>query len=119
VEKHLQLFSLTRLEWHVLCAVFGEGTVRPSQIADYVGANRTQISRALRVLETKGLLTRGLGRDDRRSTEIILTEHGKEKIRTVLPGWRKANLHFHAKLGDEDLDELLRLLCKLTNNEVG
>lgn len=117
VEGHLRQFGLTRVGWCVLLAVAEEGKKNPSDIADFVGIDRTATSRALRVLETEGLIGREMGRDDRRTTEVKLTELGEEQFRTVLPECRQANQHFHDKLTDDELFTLHRLLNKLTENE--
>ncbi|MBF9061157.1 winged helix DNA-binding protein [Rhodobacterales bacterium HKCCSP123] len=117
VENNLRRFGLTRVGWCVLLAVAEEGKKNPSDIADFVGIDRTATSRALRVLETEGLIGREMGRDDRRTTEVRLTDAGEEQFRAVLPICRDANTHFHDKLTDEELMTLRRLLTKLTENE--
>lgn len=117
VENNLRSFGLTRVGWCVLLAVAEEGKKNPSDIAEFVGIDRTATSRALRVLENEGLIGREMGRDDRRTTEVKLTPKGDELFRTVLPACRDANNHFHAKLSDDELETLRVLLAKLTEGE--
>ena len=117
VENHLRRFGLTRVGWCVLLAVAEEGKKNPSDIADFVGIDRTATSRALRVLENDGLIAREMGRNDRRTTEVRLTEAGEEQFRAILPACRDANMHFHAKLTEDELVTLRRLLSKLTEGE--
>jgi DNA-binding MarR family transcriptional regulator len=118
VENNLRSFGLTRVGWCVLLAVAEEGKKNPSDIANFVGIDRTATSRALRVLESEGLIMREMGRDDRRTTEVKLTELGEAQFRTALPACRDANLHFQQKLTVDELDTLRRLLTKLTENEM-
>ena len=117
VENHLRRFGLTRVGWCVLLAVAEEGKKNPSDIADFVGIDRTATSRALRVLENEGLIAREMGRDDRRTTEVKLTEAGQAQFNAMLPACRDANMHFHEKLTEDELATLRRLLTKLTEGE--
>jgi DNA-binding MarR family transcriptional regulator len=117
VEVHLRRFGLTRVGWCVLLAVAEEGKKNPSDIADFVGIDRTATSRALRVLENEGLIAREMGRDDRRTTEVRLTEMGEAQFRAALPACREAISHFHDKLTTEELMTLRRLLTLLASDE--
>lgn len=118
VEGELRRFGLTRVEWCVLLAVGEEGIKNPSEIADFVGIDRTATSRALRELENAGLIDRAMGRDDRRTTEVRLTEHGQAQFRAALPICQVAADHFHAKLSASELLTLKALLAKLTAGEL-
>lgn len=117
VEGQLRQFGLTRVGWCVLLAVAEEGKKNPSDIADFVGIDRTATSRALRVLETEGLIAREMGRDDRRTTEVRLTDLGEAQFRAALPTCLEATTYFHGKLDAEELITLRRLLAKLTAGE--
>jgi DNA-binding MarR family transcriptional regulator len=117
VEGQLRHFGLTRVGWCVLLAVAEEGKKHPSDIADFVGIDRTATSRTLRALEADGLIAREMGRDDRRTTEVRMTEMGESQFRAALPTCREATEHFHAKLSPEELLTLRRLLTKLTADE--
>ena len=118
VEGNLRRFGMTRVEWCVLVAVAEEGKRNPSDIANFVGIDRTATSRALRQLEANGLIARKMGRDDRRTTEVELTAKGTERFNAALPMCRDAAQHFHAKLSDDELDMLRALLSKLTADEL-
>lgn len=116
VEVHLRRFGLTRVGWCVLLAVAEEGKKNPSDIADFVGIDRTATSRALRVLENDGLVAREMGRDDRRTTEVRLTKAGEAQFRAALPACREAIAHFHDKLTTEELIMLRSLLGRLAED---
>lgn len=118
VEGDLRRFGLTRVEWCVMVAVAEEGKKNPSEIADFVGIDRTATSRALRQLENNGLIDRAMGRDDRRTTEVRLTEHGEAQFRAALPICSEAAHHFHGKLTLEELRVLKQLLNKLSLDEI-
>ena len=117
VEEDLRRFGLTRVCWCVLVAVAEEGKKNPSDIASFVGIDRTATSRALRQLENDGLIDREMGREDRRTTEVKLTELGMSQFNAALPICREASFHFHSKLSLAELETLKALLVRLTENE--
>ncbi|BDW84560.1 MULTISPECIES: MarR family winged helix-turn-helix transcriptional regulator [Roseicyclus] len=118
VEDDLRRFGLTRVGWCVLVAVAEEGKKNPSDIANFVGIDRTATSRALRQLESDGLILREMGRDDRRTTEVRMTELGQAQFIAALPFCRAASIHFHSKLSEPELETLKGLLAKLTADEL-
>lgn len=118
VEDDLRRFGLTRIGWCVLVAVVEEGKKNPSDIANFVGIDRTATSRALRQLESDGLIMREMGRDDRRTTEVNLTELGQSRFDAALPICRAASIHFQNKLTMAELDALKVILAKLSANEL-
>jgi DNA-binding MarR family transcriptional regulator len=118
VEEDLRRFKMTRVGWCVLVAVAEEGIKNPSDIANFVGIDRTATSRALRQLESDGLILREMGRDDRRTTEVRLTELGQSQFDAALPICRAASVHFNHKLTSAELETLKALLAKLAADEL-
>ncbi len=117
VEDGLKQFGLTRIGWCILLAVGEEDLKNPSDIANFVGIDRTATSRALRALEADGLVARRIGATDRRTTEVTLTAAGQARIVDAIPICQENMEHFHAKLTLEEADELKRLLCKIREGE--
>jgi DNA-binding MarR family transcriptional regulator len=77
LDEGLRRLGLTRVSWCVLLAVGVEGLGRPSDIARFVGIDRTATSRALRQMEAAGLVTRASGAKDRRTTQVTCTPKGR------------------------------------------
>ena len=117
VEDALRKFGLTRVGWCILLAVAEEGLMNPSDIAAFVGIDRTATSRALRALENEGLITRAIGRADRRMTEVTLTSTGYDRMIQAVPICSENMSHFNNKLTDGERLELKRLLMKLCEGE--
>ncbi|MGP1358382.1 MarR family winged helix-turn-helix transcriptional regulator [Roseicyclus sp.] len=117
VEGSLRDHGLTRVGWCVLLAVHEEGLKNPSEIAHFIGIDRTATSRALRQLETEGLIGREMGRQDRRTTEVTLTEEGVTRLNAVMPRCVENIAHFNEKLTDQEALELRRLLTLLAEGE--
>lgn len=117
VEEGLRTFGLTRIGWCILLAVAEEGLKNPSDIASFVGIDRTATSRALRALEAEGLITRAIGREDRRMTEVTMTDAGYDRMIQAVPVCSENMDHFNAKLTPAEQAELKRLLSKLSDGE--
>jgi DNA-binding MarR family transcriptional regulator len=100
-----------------LLAVAEEGLQNPSDIAKFVGIDRTATSRALRQLEDDGLIGRAIGRKDRRMTVVSLTQKGFDRLIAAVPTCQENMSHFNAKLTEVEQRELRRLMTKLRDGE--
>ena len=113
LDEHLRTLGLTRTIWCILLAVGNEGLSQPSDIAGFVGIDRTATSRALRQMEAQGLLARKRGTDDRRTRRVELTGTGRDRVspRHAVRARQRAQLS--AALTAAEEAELKRLLAKL------
>lgn len=113
LDDALKTLGLTRTTWCILLAVGNEGLSQPSDIAGFVGIDRTATSRALRQMETDGLLARSSGTEDRRTRRVELTATGCAAITAATP-FARANAAIMAEqLAPGEQETLLRLLAKL------
>jgi MarR family transcriptional regulator, transcriptional regulator for hemolysin len=113
LDEALKTLNLTRTTWCVLLAVGNEGLSQPSDIAAFVGIDRTATSRALRQMEAEGLLARSSGTEDRRTRRVELTARGCAAIRAATP-FARANAAIMAEqLAPGEQETLIRLLAKL------
>ncbi|MEM7723830.1 MAG: MarR family transcriptional regulator [Pseudomonadota bacterium] len=110
VDEGLKRHGLTRIGWCILLAVEDEGKTNPSDIADFVGIDRTATSRALKHLEASGLIQRTMGREDRRMTHVALTETGRRHLRASVPLCIEALAQSNSRMSETELAELKRLL---------
>ncbi|MBY6089101.1 MarR family winged helix-turn-helix transcriptional regulator [Pseudooceanicola sp. 502str34] len=113
----LRTIGLTRLTWCLLLGVANEGLTQPSDLADFVGIDRTATSRALRQLEGKGLLARDTGEADRRTRQVRLTDEGRAAVVQGTPFARQNAEVMSECLTEEEEAELKRLLERLTRAE--
>ena len=119
VEDGLRQHGLTRIGWRILLAVQEERLRKPSDIAHAVGIDRTATSRALRQLEVDGLIAREMGREDRRTTEVSLTDAGRDVLTQATPMCRAALAHLEQNFTKAELAELKRLLQRLNKDPNG
>lgn len=117
LEERLRILGLSRLSWCILLAVGEEQMKSPSDIAGFIGIDRTAMSRALKSLEADKLLVRSESRDDRRRTCVTLTATGSALLsRAIIQAQENAG-HFTAKLSEEEQGQLSELLTKLRAGE--
>ena len=117
LEAGLKRLGLTRTTWCALLAVGVEGLAQPSEIAEFIGIDRTATSRALRQMEADGMIARVGGETDRRTTTVSLTEKGRQLLARGTPFAEANNAKMAAKLDPDEEAELRRLLSQLTEGE--
>lgn len=117
IESHLTELGLTRLMWCVLLAIEEEGLTQPSEIAEFIGINRTAASRTLRQMHERKLINRLPGRDDGRSILVTATEKGKQALEAALPKARIVAQEIRSKLTEEELAIFEELLDKMLAGE--
>ncbi|MDR0281630.1 MAG: MarR family winged helix-turn-helix transcriptional regulator [Paucimonas sp.] len=83
-----------------------------SILADAMGLDRSTLGRNLKVLEADGLVALAEG-DDLRNRVVLLTAEGAERVRIAAPAWERAQESLVETLGEEQRDELVRLLKQL------
>lgn len=113
LDEQLKTLGLTRTTWCVLLAAGNEGLSQPSDIAAFVGIDRTATSRALRQMEADGLLARSSGIKDRRTRRVELTAKGRDHIARATPFARRNAEIMALALAPGEQAELMRLLAKL------
>lgn len=116
-EDQLKTLGLTRITWCILLAVEVEALVNPSEIAAFVGIDRTATSRALRQMEDAGIVKRGAGKSDGRTTTVALTGKGRELHHRATPMARDNAQHWQSKLTETESRELFRLMQKIRHGE--
>lgn len=110
LEEKLRTVGLNRTTWCILLAVANEGLAQPSDIAGFVGIDRTATSRALRGMESDGLLARHSGKEDKRTRRIVLTEKGRDAVAQASPFARENGRLLAELLETTELSELKRML---------
>lgn len=112
-EERIAKVGLTRLYWCVLLAVGEEGLQNPSDIASFIGVDRTTVSRCLRGMEGKGLIERACGTGDRRTREVRLTDAGEDALTASIPQAVENANDFASVLSEEEQDHLMHILEKI------
>jgi DNA-binding MarR family transcriptional regulator len=117
LEDGLKAIAVSRLQWCILVAIGINSQRRPSDIAQFLGIDRTATSRALRGMEADGLVARTPDTRDRRKTDVALTDQGREKLAQALPIASENTAYFGEKLTTHEAEVLQKLLIKLRRGE--
>jgi DNA-binding MarR family transcriptional regulator len=93
---------------------FERTTLQP--LADFMGMDRTTLTRNLALLERDGLVTVARGEQDRREQWITLSPAGCEAVKKAMPFWRTAQSAAMATLGESEAKRLLDELRQVSEN---
>ena len=116
-EKRLSQLGLSRVKWCVLLAAGQERLSAPSEIANFIGIDRTATSRALRALEDQKMIERSGGGSDGRKRAVKITADGATHLARA-NGFARENADFFSrKLSWYERDALKTIIKKLMSGE--
>lgn len=113
IDEQLANFGLSRPRLHVLAFLNRAGNeVRMTDIGQWLGVNKANVTRLVDGLERDGLVVRTASVLDRRTILVTITPSGRKRLDTALPHHLE---HLSALLGDLSHDEkamLIHLLAR-------
>jgi DNA-binding MarR family transcriptional regulator len=112
-DDFLRSVGLRATQLAVLVAVGNEDVTSITELAKFMGMDRSTLTRNLAPLEREGLIRIG-NEGWRRSRTVEITQKGRSRLREALPFWEKAQKTMRQKLGSRrwpvimaDLDDLI------------
>lgn len=105
--------GVTEQQWRVLRVLDERGPLDPTEIADRSCLLMPSLTRILKTLAAKGLITRAAHPTDRRRQIITITDAGRQLIRDNLHEAQRLNAWLLQSFGQDKLDRLLDLLNEL------
>lgn len=118
VEEDLKRADLPPLVWYdVLLELVREpsGRLRHRDLHQRMLLTKYNLSRLLDRMAAAGLIGREPVDDDARGEYVCVTTLGREAQRRMWPVYRRAIAkHFSGRLSSDDIDDLLRILTKLS-----
>ena len=112
-DRELSKVGLKATQFTLLASLLGAGAVSIGTLADWLGMERTTLTRNLRPLQKQGLVDVRVDAEDRRSRDIALTAKGRELLAAALPHWEKAQRETLGRLGPEGWQQLSAQLHRL------
>jgi len=94
-EEALRPVGLKATQFSVLAALAQMGTSTVTPLADFLGVERTTLTRSTRLLEERGLLT-SVATEDQRERGLKVTPSGMELLAAALPLWRRVQVELTA-----------------------
>lgn len=112
-EAHLdpQIVDLTATEINVMRYVDRNPGVSPAAVAAATGLQRSNLSRAVRELEAKGMMQRTCSESDGRSAQLHSTKRAAENLKRLRANWSRLLTSAGADHGN--LERALSLLTEL------
>ena len=100
----------------ILEALWTEGTLTQSELADRLGIRNATVTVALKSMERECLIERARDRDDRRVIHVRTAEKCKELRPRVYEVWRRLDAQTVAGLNSNEQITLRRLLRKVRSS---
>jgi DNA-binding MarR family transcriptional regulator len=111
-DEALRPVNLRVTQFTLLVAVSYETPASITALADWLGMERTTLTRNLQILQHKGLVDVGRGGTGR-GNRITLTPAGREMLARAYPLWEQAQAHIAEKLGAEGRRQAQQVLGDL------
>ena len=102
--------GLTGPQFATLAFLHRDGSLSVGRLAELLDADQTTVTRNLRLMEQRGLVTQEVAPEDRRRRVISVTAEGRRVFRATLPNWQKAQAELARRLGDDRTAKLNRQL---------
>jgi DNA-binding MarR family transcriptional regulator len=102
LDRALAPSGLTADEYGAYSVLVREGSLTPSQLAEWMAAPATTVSSYLKRFEARGHVRREPNADDRRSSRVRLTAEGRRAHRSAAARFRPALAAVVTALGDDE-----------------
>lgn len=111
-------FGITVAEWRILVNLAYSDSQTVRDIQQRVHLDKAKVSRAVVLLEDKGLLTKEIDDTDRRLLHLELTDQGRDMVRQLVPLANDFQKQIAAKLNGDIADiqtQLSHLMKELSD----
>lgn len=113
-DDRLRDAGITTPQFTLLVALETLGSSSVGELSEYLTMDRTTATRNLDRLEERGLVDSAPGEEDARRRMVDLTGEGRDVLRDAYPDWKGAQASVVGELGEEDFEELLTLVNRIT-----
>jgi len=107
--------GLSSAAFYVAAIVWLAGPLESSKVATIAGMSRSAVSALTNTLVRDDWIARDHSTTDARSVRLSLTEEGRRRIQDVFHAVNGREQMWAARLGQDEIHELTRLLAKLIN----
>jgi DNA-binding MarR family transcriptional regulator len=112
--RYKRLAGLSSVEFGLVASLGRRPPMSVVRLAEAVGMDKGQISRALAGLVARKLVLRAVNPRDNREVLVSLTPAGLAAHETIVAGALERNVRLLAEFGDDDVAMLLRHIDRLT-----
>ena len=110
---YVDRFGISIAEWRILVTLAEYGELQSKAIAGHTGMDKVRVSRAVALLEGKGMLTRRPCDRDSRAALLALNGEGRDMYQRIVPqalAWEQALLQ---PLSAEEQAKLFEMIERL------
>jgi len=119
-DNYLRPYGIRVTQGNILGILHFKGESSITELAEFLFMDRTTLTRNIKPLHRKGLLSVNSG-SDKRTKILTITDKGSELIQKVFPHWKEANQHFIKGMGGKNWNELIDRLSEvleLTSSDI-
>lgn len=109
----LAAHEVTEQQWRVIRVLDGAGMLDATEVAQKAFILAPSLTRMIRSLEERGLITRHKDSADGRRVLLKLTDAGRAVIDEVVPDARRVYDIIYARFGSERVEALIDMLDEL------
>jgi DNA-binding MarR family transcriptional regulator len=105
--------DITPRQFGVLIALYQDGPLTVSALADRISSDRNTLSEMLKRMTARKLISRRSNADDRRSIQVQITAKGEEALLDVVPATAELQNTLLAPLSKDDRTHFLRCMLAI------
>ena len=99
--------NLAPMEFRCVRYLYEHGSVMANELSNVLGVTRPRITTILNKLEEKNLISRDIGKSDRRNIHISLNENGREFADEMCKEYMSFHKEMLKVIGKDKMEELL------------
>ncbi|KYG18988.1 hypothetical protein SE92_00880 [Bradyrhizobium sp. AT1] len=105
--------DITPRQFGVLIALYQDGPLTPSALAERVSSDRNTLSEMLKRMTARKLISKRNNLEDRRSIQVQITAKGEEALLGVVPAAAELQTSLLAPLSKEDRAHFLKCMLAI------
>lgn len=114
--ERVMKLGVTRVQWIALYYLGKEEFISQKELAEKMNIKESSVARLLDRMERDGLVERVKNENDKRVTNLRLTDKGKKYAIELLPEGEEFGKLLYKNISDEEMKIFTRVLSKMVSN---
>ena len=110
---HTDQYGIANTEWRVMAVLGISSGVSAGHVAEKTAMDKVAVSRAINNMIKNGLIERRFSKEDKRRSELMLSEEGENVYRNIVPLVLQYEDDIMGTLSENERRELTNILAKL------
>ena len=107
-------YGIAHTEWRVMAVLGVSSGVSAGHVAKKTAMDKVAVSRAIKNMIKNGLIERRFSKEDKRRSELMLSEEGQNVYRKIVPLVLQYEDDIMGRLSETERSELTNIFAKLT-----